>query len=154
MGDGPASVHLVARVGGKLLALTLPHVVEVMRPLAVAGLEGAPACVRGAAVVRGGPVPVIDGRALLGEPPGALPAARWIALRLGARRAVLAVDEVIGTRAVGGEKLAAMPPLLRGVASGLGEAIGSLDEELLLVLRAGRLVPESAWGALEGQPEP
>ena len=44
--------------------------------------------------------------------------------------------------------MAELPPLLREARSDAVEAIGVRDDELLLVLRATRLVPEAVWGAL------
>lgn len=145
----PGAAYLISRAGAKLLALALADVIEVMRPLPVSSLDGAPAFVLGAAVVRGGLVPVIDARALLGEPGRSHAASRWISLRLGARRAVLAVDGLLGTRRLGEAALQGVPPLLRGAAAGVAEAVGALDQDLLLVLGAGRLVPEAIWHSLE-----
>jgi purine-binding chemotaxis protein CheW len=140
--------YLVSRAGEKLLALALRDVVEVMRPLPISVLEGAPAFVLGASVVRGAPVPVIDARTLLGEALSSPGGGRWISLRLGARRAALAVDDVAGTRTLDDSELEVMPFLLRGAVAGVAEAVTAQDEQLLLVLRAGRLVPEAIWDAL------
>jgi purine-binding chemotaxis protein CheW len=137
-------------VGRNLLALALSDVAEVMRPLRVSSVEGAPPFVLGVGVVRGTPVPVIDARLLLGEPSSPGPAGRWISLRLGSRRAALAVDDVLGTRTLDDATLETMPPLLRSAAPGAAEAVAALDDELILVMRAGRLVPEAAWDAVEG----
>jgi purine-binding chemotaxis protein CheW len=140
--------YLVALAGGKRLALALGDVIEVMRPLPVSKLAGVPPFVLGAAVVRGVPVPVIDAGALLGET-GPRTCTRFVSLRLGARRAALAVDALVGVRALEDADLKTMPPLLRDVVAGVADAIGSLDEDLLLVLRAGKLVPEQVWQAVE-----
>jgi purine-binding chemotaxis protein CheW len=140
--------HLVARAGERRVALALGGVVEVLRPLPVTSLAGAPAFVLGASVIRGAAVPVIDARSLLGAERTEV-AARWISLRVGARRAALAVDEVVGARTLDRAALAEMPPLLRSAASGVAADVGALDGELLLVLQAARLVPESVWRALD-----
>jgi purine-binding chemotaxis protein CheW len=139
---------LVFRAGDKLVALPLADVVEVMRPLPISKLEGTPRFVLGAGRVRGAAVPVIDARVLL-EGDAARPATRWISLRLGTRRAALAVDEVLGARTLRDAKLGALPPLLDGVTSGAAEWVASVDEQLAFVLRTARLVPEAAWDALE-----
>ena len=147
--EGTRGAHLVSRAGGKLLALALPDVVEVMRPLPISRLGGAPAFVVGASVVRGAPVPVIDAGLLLGSDPSARASGRWISLRLGARRAALAVDEIVGAMTFDEAKLELMPPLLHGVASGAADSVATLDEQLVLVLRAGRIVPEPVWNTVE-----
>jgi len=43
---------------------------------------------------------------------------------------------------------ATLPPLLAHAAEDAVAAVGALDGALLLVLRAGRLVPPEAWSAL------
>jgi purine-binding chemotaxis protein CheW len=142
--------HLVARAGEKRLALRLGDVVEVMRPLPVSTLAGTPSFVLGAAIVRGSAVPVIDARALLGERPGSSPDARFVSLRTGERRTVLAVDAVLGVRTLDADSVPEMPPLLREAGQFVSQRLGTLDRDLLLVLDAGRLVPEAAWRAMAG----
>jgi purine-binding chemotaxis protein CheW len=116
-----------------------------MRPLPVTPLAGTPPPVAGAAVVRGAPVPVVDLAALVGADRVA-PPARFVLLRLGARCAALAVDGVVGVARVDS---AAAEPLLSGAAAGAVASLGAtLDGELLVVLRAARIVPEGAWRAL------
>lgn len=137
---------LICQVGGLRCALPVEHVIETMRPLRCEPLAGAPEGVQGAAIVRGAAVPVIDAGRLLGGP--AVAASRWVLLRLGERRAALAVGEVLGVRRLEGAALAAMPPLLSGAASEVAGAMGRLDGELLVVLRGGRLVDESTWAAV------
>lgn len=143
----PKTPYLIAQVGANRVAVPLRDVIEVMRPLPISALAGAPPPVLGAAVVRGAAVPVIDARALVGEA-GARACTRFVSLRVGARRAALAVDAVLDVRAVEDAELASMPPLLRDAASGAAGALGVLDERLLLVLQAARIVSEEAWRAL------
>lgn len=147
----PGAAYVVARAGEKLLALALADVVETMRPLPVSQLPDVPPFVLGVAVVRGAPAPVVDARALLGECASPRPAGRFVSLRQGARRAALAVDEVLGVRVLDAAAVAALPPLLEGVAAGLAESIATRDARLLLVLRAGRLVPDEVWRELAGE---
>lgn len=149
----PKSSYLVAQVGAKRVAVPLRDVIEVMRPLPIASLAGAPPSVLGAAVVRGAAVPVLDAGALLGEP-GARTCTRFVSLRVGPRSASLAVDAVLGVRAVDDDELSAMPPLLRDTCSGAAGAVGALDEALLVVLQAARVVPEEAWRALATEERP
>jgi len=142
--EAPARSVLLARVGSRLCALQLGHVVEVMRPLPVTPLEGAAAPVRGLALIRGQPTPVVDlGRLLFGAEPAAV--ARFVSVRLGGgRRAALAVDEVLGVTELP-DAPAALPPLLAGAAASAVASVSRLDAELLLVLEAGRTVPDELW---------
>jgi purine-binding chemotaxis protein CheW len=90
---------LIARVRSLRCALALTDVVEVMRPLPVARLEGLPTFVLGAAMIRGAAVPVIDLGAILVGPEGARPT-RFLTIRSGARIAALAIEEIIGVRTI------------------------------------------------------
>jgi purine-binding chemotaxis protein CheW len=129
--------------------LPLRDVVETMRPLPVAPLAGAAPFVRGLSLIRGTPVPVLDLGAMLfgSEPPSPT---RFVTLRLEARRVALALEAVLGVRAFPGT-LASLPPLLVDASSEAVSAIGSLDAELLLVLEATRLVPDSLWRGLAAE---
>src|SRR5215467_11854932 len=55
---------LLVRVHGSLCALPLGHVQEVLRPLPLQAVPGAPAFVCGVTVIRGGVMPVIDAAVL------------------------------------------------------------------------------------------
>ena len=58
-------------------------------------------------------------------------------------------------RALDGRVLQELPPLLRDAGTEMVDGIGVVDAELLVALRAGRLVPEEVWQALaahEGAP--
>ena len=142
---------LMCRIGSHIGALALKHVWETMRPLSVQPLTGAPAFVLGLAIVRGVPTPVVDACRLLDPLASSsmLSPARFVSIRLGERCAALAVDAVIEVRSFAAGTLAEIPPLLRGAATDLVSAIGALDAELLLVLEAARLIPESVWSAVD-----
>jgi purine-binding chemotaxis protein CheW len=142
-----SAAFLICRVRSRLCAVPLEHVSETMRPLPVEPLAGMPLFVLGLSVVRGTPMPVIDAARMLGEADTSCPA-RFVSLRIGARGAVLAVDSVLGVRAVAGDSVAALPPLLVDASTEVVEAVGMLDSHLLLVLRSGRIVPASVWLAL------
>jgi len=143
---------LIFRAKELVCALPLATVEEIMRPLPVKPLEGAPPFVAGISVVRGAPVPVVDAGTLLsGETSSPR---RLIALKVANRRAALAVDDVLGIRTLPPETLSDLPPLLRDGRRDVIELIGTLDADLLLVLRSGRLVPDSVWTRLEWQEAP
>jgi purine-binding chemotaxis protein CheW len=137
---------LVFRAGAHLCALPLGQVIEIMRPLPIEAVAGAPPYVRGLCVMRGEAVPVVDAGLLVGE--AAVEAERLIAIRAGDRVIALATETVLGIRAIGAATLAALPPLLREAARGAIAAIGTLDAELLLFLRSTRIVPQDVWDRL------
>lgn len=137
-----ADLMLLCRVGNAVAAIPARDVRETMRPLPVEGLTGAPDWVAGAAVIRGAAIPVVDAARLLTGAPGASPA-RFVTVRAGERDVALAVDAVLGLRALPADAAASLPPLLRDARA--AEAVGALDRELLVVLAAVRGVPEGAW---------
>ena len=136
---------LLVRAGGRACALPIEHVVETMRPLPLSPLAGTPPFVLGVAVIRGEPVPVVHLGLLLGAREA--PPRRFVVVRCGARRAAVAVDEVAGVAALDG--VADAPPLVAAAAQGAVEALAAAGAELLVVLRAARLVPDGVWAALE-----
>lgn len=140
---------LFCRARARLCALPLKDVVETMRPLPVTGVPGAPPFVRGVSVIRGAPVPVVDVGGLLGDPRSD-GATRFVVLRLGERRAALAVEEVLGLRELTSRQLGELPPLLKD-AGEVVSRVAALDAELLLVLATARLVSDSVWQAAEAR---
>jgi purine-binding chemotaxis protein CheW len=142
---------LLCQVGSRIGALALKDVRETMRPLPIEPLNGMPPFVLGLAVVRGTPVPVIGGHRLLSPFQSVLAgtASRFVTLKLGQRTAALAVDAVLEVRSIARATLTEIPPLLRESEAELVAAIGTLDADLLLVLEAARLIPESIWSAIE-----
>jgi purine-binding chemotaxis protein CheW len=137
---------LVVRAGERLCALPVSAVGETMRPLPVAPIAGAPPYVLGVAIVRGEPVPVVDLAALVGGGATAGAATRFVSVRSGGRVAALAVAEVLGVTSLGPEG-ARNAPLLADACGGTLVALRARDEDLLLVLGAGRLVPPEATAA-------
>jgi purine-binding chemotaxis protein CheW len=137
---------LVCRLATRRCALWLEHVVETMRPLPVEPLAGAPPFVRGVAVIRGDPVPVVDAASLLGA--GESRPTRFVTVTAGDRRVGLAVDAVLGVQAIAPESLQELPPLLGDASAGVISAMGAFGSELVVVLRSARLVPEGVWALL------
>jgi purine-binding chemotaxis protein CheW len=107
------------------------------------------AFVLGVSMVRGTPVPVLDAALLLAATGRSSPE-RFVALRVGSRTAVLAVDAVLGIRSLEGDALVKLPPLLRDAEGAVIEAIATLDSDLLVVLRCARIVPPEVWASLDG----
>lgn len=147
MTSAGSDLAVICRVGRRLCALRVKDVLETMRPLPIQPLAAMPSFVRGLAVIRGVPVPVIDTAALLGAGDGAT-VTRFVALRAGARSVVLSVAEVVGVREINDVSLQELPPLVGEMNRDTVAAVGTLDAELLVVLQAARILPEPIWEAL------
>jgi purine-binding chemotaxis protein CheW len=141
---------VVVRAGGRTCALPVLRVVETMRALPVAPLPDSPAFVYGVSIIRGAPVPVVWLGGLLGGARGE-PPRHFVTVRAGGRHAALAVEAVLGVVQLTSELLHELPPLLQEAGAERIEALGRLDGELLLVLRAARLAPGEVWKALADQ---
>jgi purine-binding chemotaxis protein CheW len=136
---------LLVKTPSHTCALPLGDVLETMRPLPIRPLSGTPPFVRGLAMVRGTGMPVIDLGALLGEPLSD-DLTRFVTVRAGTRSAVLAVSSVEGIAAFPQTEFRALPPMLAGAES--VAAMGVADDQLILALRAARLIPEDLWPTL------
>jgi len=143
------SSWLLCRAGMHLCAMPIAYVVEIMRVLPIDAISGAPCYVRGLCIIRGAPVPVVDAGLLLGDEP--TPSGRLIAIRAGSRTIALAVERVEGIREIGPEAFIALPPLLGDAATAAIAAIGTLDAQLLLFLRATRIVPDELLARLDAE---
>ena len=139
---------LIVTVGARACAIPLHHVAETMRPLPVEPVAGTPAFVRGVSVIRGAPTPVVDLEALLENGENSATHGRFVTLKVGERRVAIGVDGVVGLRNLDSAQLGELPPMLRDVAADLIEAIGTRDAQLLVVLRAARIVPDEVWATL------
>lgn len=156
---------LIVSAAQRLCALNLAEVIETFRPLPIASVAGAPAYVLGLSIVRGLSVAVVDlcqllegdrfeGDRLEGDKAALASAAsaqRVVSLRVGERTIALLVDAVLGVRSLDTAQLASTPGLMGAVASDLLSTLGQLDEQLLVVLRSGRLVPPEVWSLLGAQ---
>jgi purine-binding chemotaxis protein CheW len=141
------SFSLLCRVGTVLCALPLERVEETMRPLPVEAIAGVPSFIRGLAVVRGTPIPVVDAASLLtGE---ASHPTRFVTVKTGSRRIALALDAVVGVVEIPRSSLETLPLLFQDASRGAISAIGTLDGDLLLVLQSARLIAEELWAVLE-----
>jgi purine-binding chemotaxis protein CheW len=145
-----AARWLFCRIRCRLCALPVVAGMETMRPLPVTPLAAMPPSVRGLAVIRGVPTPVVDPGSLLGCPEDPLPA-RFVTVKTGARTVALAVEAVIGVRELPAASIAELPRLLGAANGELRMAIGTLDAELLTVLADACWVPDSVWQAIEAE---
>lgn len=138
---------MLCRIGKQLCAVPLTHVVETMRPLPVRPMPGRPAFMAGLSLVRGAPLPVVNGATLIGESAGT--PSRFVTLQVGSRQVVLAVQDVVGIRAMDADLLHGLPPLLAGAQDDTVTTIGALDSEFLWLLDASKLVPANLSMASE-----
>lgn len=142
-------------VGARACAFPLHHVAETLRPLPINPVTGTPSFVCGVSVIRGEPIPVVDLKALLENGENSPSYGRFVSLKLDDRRVIIGVDSVVGLRNLGSAQLGALPPLLRDVTADLIESFGICDAQLLLVLRAARIVTDEVWASLvAAQAEP
>lgn len=145
---------LVFRIATHPCALPLMQVLEVMRPLPVRPLAGAPEGVLGVAIVRGKPIPVLDLATVLGEGSVASGASsRFVVLQTGERRVALLVESVSTILSLEAMEFEALPSLWQGSRSPIVAALGVLDDELLMVLESARLLPSDLiFENMEGDP--
>jgi purine-binding chemotaxis protein CheW len=140
---------LLCRVGLRLCALPLDNVVENLRPLPIMPLADAPRFVLGVSIIRGEPVPVVDIGSLFGERAAA--PRRMVTLGADGGLVALVVDSVLGVRSLGRDSVDELPPLLQDAAGDIVSAIGTLDAELLLLLRTARIVPAGLFESLAAE---
>jgi len=146
---GHSESFLICGVGTRFCGLPINYVTETMRPLRSEPLGGTPEFIRGVAVIRGEAVPVVDAGLLLGGEEAN--ASRFVSIRFDERTVALAVDAVLGVRAIADDDLRELPPLLEGASGDVIASLGQLDSEMLVVLEGARLVPESVWDMIDGQ---
>jgi chemotaxis signal transduction protein len=149
----PGTVNaLVFCCSGHTCALPLSSVVEIMRPQPVSIVAGLPGMVRGLAIIRGESLPVIALDQVLvsaAAPVRPRSATRLVVVRTMTKPVALEVDQVLAVRGLPTAVLAETPPLARCAAGGSIEAIATLDSGVILVLEAGRIVPDEIWAGLE-----
>jgi purine-binding chemotaxis protein CheW len=140
VGSGEGLRLVLVRVGAMVCGLRAGDVIETMRPLPIASVSGVPEFVLGLSIIRGRPTPVVDAARLVGA--AAAPISRFVSVETGARTVALAVSSVIGLRVIESAAFGELPPLTASMSSDAVSAVGRLDESLLLVLEASKLVPD------------
>jgi purine-binding chemotaxis protein CheW len=146
--SGKANQVLIVVIGAGLCALPLDRVIETMRPLPVEAISGAPPFVQGVAIIRGIPTPVVGLEAILGAARRSS-AERFVTVRTGNKQVALSVSGIVGIRALAESVTEQnIPPLLTGAAPDAVRALGTLDEQLLMVLQASWKLPEEVWEAM------
>ena len=91
---------------------------------------------------------VVDLKALLRSGESCAGYGRFVTLKIGERRVALGVDDVVGLRNLDSVQLGELPPILRDVGADLIEAVGTRDAQLLVAIRAARIIPEEVWKTL------
>lgn len=132
---------LIVRAGDLLCALELSQVGEVLRPLPLSRVAGAPSAVSGLAVVRGRSMPVLDLTRLLSGGRSGDPT-RWVTLNAPGAFA-LAVDGVDSIRWLDDAALEASR-LFSEVAKGALTRVGSLDRNILLHFESAKILAQLA----------
>jgi purine-binding chemotaxis protein CheW len=142
-----ASYELIVQLDWTCCAIPLIDVLEVMRPLALERVAGAPNFVMGLALIRASPVPVIDLNVVVsGET--STGHKRFITLRVEDRIVALAVRSVVGIAPLDISLIRRLPPLLKNSNTSVIESITKLDSHFLVVLNAAHLLSEQQWAAL------
>jgi purine-binding chemotaxis protein CheW len=143
-------MSLVFRAGSLLCALRLDEVIETMRPLPTRPLAGAPAFIRGMAIMRGIPTPVVDVARLLGGEEAGVE--RFVAVRTERGPVAFATGAVLGIRpAEAGGPANRHTALLSGAAGALVAGVATIDAEPLLLLQSMRVVPGDVWATAAGE---
>jgi purine-binding chemotaxis protein CheW len=141
---------LIVGLKSCVCAVPLTHVIETMRRLPVEPISGVPSFVQGISIIRGIPTPVVDLGAVLGTPSEL--AERFVTLRVGDKQVALSVNAVLGVRDLDTiMSIRELPPLLQRATKDVVETIGTLDEQVLMVLRAGWELPDDVWLAVTAQ---
>ncbi|MBI4584441.1 MAG: chemotaxis protein CheW [Planctomycetes bacterium] len=140
------------RAGSLLCAIPTIHVSETMRPLEIEPVSGMPEFVLGLAVIRGAAVPVVSLELML-RGAKTETVSRFVTIRVQDRIVALAVTEVIGVSDLENIDLHELPPLVKHANGQIVEAIGALDEQLLLILKTARILPDEAWKNLQNRGE-
>ena len=140
---------LIVGLQGRVCAVPLAYVIETMRPLPIEPLPGVPSFVQGVAIIRGIPTPVISLGAVLGTSDEV--AERFVTVRAGDKQVAVSVNEVLGVCDLDTIMIHKLPPLLQGAAKEIVEMIGTLDEQVLMILGAGWELPDEVWRVLPPQ---
>ncbi len=130
---------LACQTAGHVCALPLGGIVETMRPLPVEAFPKAPAFVAGMAIIRGEPTPVVDMRALMGEPAAA--SGRFVTVKIGRRVVALAFDTILGVHRLNKTRATDLPPLLKSVADDTISQVTTRDTALFMFFESSRIFP-------------
>lgn len=150
--DRRRSLSVVAfRAGGSDLCLPVDRVSEVLPLSEPSAVDDAPAWVSGVIQMRERAVPVVDLRALFGldvAEPGA--GSRILVVDVQGLDVAFLVDDVRDVKRVPAAQVREAPAYLREVSATFVESIARVDDRLLLVLAADRMLDDAQREALTG----
>jgi purine-binding chemotaxis protein CheW len=144
---------LACRSATHICALPLAAIVETMRPLPYEPFPKAPPFVSGIAIIRGAPTPVVDMRALMGEPE-MNDAGRFVTVKINNRVVALSFDAVLGIHTLEARSVTGLPPLLKNVAGETVSDVAARDSDLLLFFEASRIFPRGLIETLVSEAAP
>lgn len=140
---------VVFRVGDQDFACEILQVERVLRYEKPAPVPKAPDFLEGVVPYGGGVVPVVDLRKRLELPAPVGPDVRLLLLRLDQDRVGVLVDEVREILRVDSRKIAAPPPLVRGLAAAYVLGVLPHGDRTIVVLNAARLLSATERLALQ-----
>lgn len=145
---------VVCRTDTHCCGLPVEHVSEVMRPLPVDKIPGAPNFILGLAVIRGLATPVLDLACLFDQArvSATQATARFIVIQGAERPLALAVAQVQGVRQIAEATVRDMPPLLQQLSGPVTAYLTERDAGLLLMLDSARLLSQAHEALLEISP--
>lgn len=130
-----------------LFALPIKNILEIMRPQPVQVIADMPSVMKGVAIIRGAPVPVMELSDLLNMKTDQK-SSRFILLQAQSGRVALAVEDVVGLHRFQSSLFQILPPLFGTESREIISSIGLMDRQLLFVLETARLIPSDVWNAL------
>lgn len=138
-------------VGEQTYALDIMRVKEIVNPVPIAAVPGAPAFVEGLIELRGALLPVIDLRKRLAVEPAPLDRdSKYMVVRFGDQRVALIVDRVIDVRRVDPAAIAPVPELVNTPGARLLAGVARWDGHVVLVVDLDRVLSLDEHAALDG----
>ncbi|MBI2601726.1 MAG: chemotaxis protein CheW [Deltaproteobacteria bacterium] len=144
VGTGAETLVLCVQSENNICAIPVRDISEIMRPMPREVLPDSPHFVIGMSVIRGRPVPVVDFSSLIGLKRSSQ-FGKYVVLNLESRKVALAVENVLGIKNLSLEFMEKLPPLLQNVHPDIISAIGTLDEDFLILIQTPKLVSIDAW---------
>ena len=144
-------VQLVTfRVGGQEFGLDIQQVERILRHAQPVPVPNAPAFIEGVLAYDGGAIPVVDLRKRLAVAAPVSDETRIVVVGLAGERVGVVVDDVREVIRTDAGRIAAPPPMVRGLAAEFVTGIATVDEErVVILLNTRRLFSSTERIALE-----
>lgn len=144
-------VQLVTfRVGGQEFGLDIQQVERILRHAPPVPVPNAPAFLEGVLAYDGGAIPVVDLRKRLAVAAPVSDETRIVVVGLGGERVGVVVDDVREVIRTDAGRIAAPPPMVRGLAAEFVTGIATVDEDrVVILLNTRRLFTSTERIALE-----